>query len=214
MSDKKYFPQVFIPQSFEHAKDIILSSDPTGEKWIKETEQTCQAIVKAFKTQGQPINEQSLLLDYGCGIGRIAKRLIELTGCSILGLDISPGMLYYSLPYVNTDRFIPCPQPRIKTLSEAGMKADGAVAIWALQHCLEPNTDLKLISEALKPGSLFFVVNKIARYVPVEPTAGYVNWHDDKSNVLDLIMQDFELIETLPPIDSVEEGYCKVFRKK
>ena len=32
------------------------------------------------------------VLDYGCGIGRLAKPLIEKHSCDVIGVDISPNM--------------------------------------------------------------------------------------------------------------------------
>jgi SAM-dependent methyltransferase len=211
MNRDQYFPQVFIPQNIEHAKEIILSTDPTGEKWIRETDATAMAIRHALQRAQVPLTEQSLLLDYGCGIGRVAKKMIELSGCTVLGLDISPGMLYCSLPYVNSDRFIPCPQNRIRALAADGLKVDAAMAIWTLQHCLHPLEDVAMIHEILKPGGLFFVANKYDRYLPVTPLDSNIRWHDDKIDILKCIGEYFDLVESVSLGDATQE-YYRVYR--
>lgn len=214
MDSNNYFPQIFIPKNLEHAKEIILSTDPTGEKWIRETEVTANFVVRACVEARLPLGRNNILLDYGCGIGRIAKKIIELTDCTVLGSDISPGMLHHSIPYVNSERFIPCPQPGIDLLSQAGLKVDGATAIWTLQHCLNPAEDINRIYEILKPNGLFFVLNKYARYVPVTPVNNYVRWHDDKIDILKCIEGKFQSVDSLVPFDCGPEEYFRVFQKK
>ncbi len=214
MQRENYFPQVFIPQSMEHAKDIILSDDPTGEKWVRETDATARAMIESFARANSPLTDKSILLDYGCGIGRMAKRIIELTGCTVLGLDISPGMLHCSVPYVNSDRFIPCPQSQIAVLTKGGLRVDAAISVWTLQHCLNPAQDIAMIHEILKPNGLFFVVNKYARYLPITPTDSYVRWYDDKIDVLKCLGENFELAEDIPSIGNAGDDYYRAFRKK
>ncbi len=210
---ENYFPQVFLPQSLAHAKDIVLSSDPTGEKWMRQTEDTAHAIVRSFAALGKPLTRESLLLDYGCGIGRVAKRLIELTGCTVLGLDISPGMLYFSLPYVNSERFIPCPQMQLEALVRAGLRASGAIAIWALQHCENPAEDIAQIHRALQPGAPFFVTNKFSRYLPVTPTSPFARWHDDGMDVVAAIQEKFSFVQEIPSPETTAEDYCRLFQR-
>lgn len=214
MSRENYFPQVFIPQNLEHAKEIILTSDPTSSKWIEETNTTAETIINVFEKHRAPLTSQSLVLDYGCGIGRMAKKIIELSGCSVIGADISPGMLYHSVPYVHSDRFILCPQSQIGSLTQRGLKVDAAISIWTLQHCFNPAEDISAIHNILKPDGLFFVVNKFARYLPVTPVNTYVGWHDDKIDILTLLQENFELLESIESLGNPSQDYFHLYKKK
>jgi cyclopropane fatty-acyl-phospholipid synthase-like methyltransferase len=214
MSQEQYFPQVFIPQNLEHAKEIILSTDPTGEKWRRETDETATALFQSFEKAQLQLTDQSILLDYGCGIGRMAKKIIELSGCTVLGADISPEMLRYSWEYVRSDRFIACPQNRLGNLTWQGLRVDAAIAVWTLQHCLNPAEDIALVHEILKPNGLFFVVNKFDRYVPVTPNSNFARWYNDGIDVLKCISEKFELVESVSGLGEARSEYYRTYRKK
>ena len=46
-------------------------------------------LAKSYCSANHPIEN---VLDYGCGIGRIAKELILKTSCKVIGVDISESM--------------------------------------------------------------------------------------------------------------------------
>lgn len=210
--DQSYFPQAFIPSSFEHAKRIVLTPDGSADKWARETESTVDQIISSFAQAGSPILENSVLLDYGCGVGRIAKRLIERTGCAVVGVDMSPKMLEYSFSYVNSPRFVLCPQSALATLSDAGLRFHGALAVWVLQHCQDPAQDLRWIHKLLRDeAGHLFVVNKFTRHLPVTPVDQWVRWADDQIDVEALIRERFEQVVRLP---DVEASLYALFRKK
>jgi 2-polyprenyl-3-methyl-5-hydroxy-6-metoxy-1,4-benzoquinol methylase len=60
--------------------------DPTSteERWQVETPYVADLIGHALPT----IRPGDLLLDYGCGVGRIAKELIARHRCRVVGVDI------------------------------------------------------------------------------------------------------------------------------
>jgi ubiquinone/menaquinone biosynthesis C-methylase UbiE len=119
------------------------------------------------------IDKHSLVLDYGCGVGRIAKELINRTGCTVIGVDISSGMRGFAASYVDDDRFFACSPSSLELISN-DIKFDAAIAVWTLQHCLEPEEDLHAIRFSLYPGGRMFVVNNITRVVPTIER-GWVN---------------------------------------
>jgi SAM-dependent methyltransferase len=192
-----YFPEVFIPGNLDHAKAIILADDPKGEKWVKETEETASQIIQCFAQAGRPLQPGSVLLDYGCGVGRVSKRLIELTGCVILGLDFSPRMLEFAIPYVGSPGFVPCPPQALPILKKQGLQIQGAIAVLVLQHCLNPRQDIELIASVLEKDALFFVANSRGRYVPTTPKDGWAQWHDDGLDVRKEVLRSFELVSEL-----------------
>jgi cyclopropane fatty-acyl-phospholipid synthase-like methyltransferase len=53
---------------------------------LAETETLTDLIDRLFE-----IPPQTILPDYGCGIGRMAKELIKRPGCRIVGVDIRLG---------------------------------------------------------------------------------------------------------------------------
>jgi SAM-dependent methyltransferase len=84
-----YNPHIFDAIGEGHAKGIILTPEGgarTLERWEIETPYLVNLILNRVN-----LDRNSLVLDYGCGIGRIAKELIKQTGCHVIGVDISPS---------------------------------------------------------------------------------------------------------------------------
>ena len=211
MDPVQYWPQVFVPSSLEHAKSIILSADSTEESWKRETEETVTSMIEAFAAADRPIGPTSLLLDYGCGVGRLSRHLIERTGCTVLGTDIVPKMLEYSVAFVNSANFIVCPQRALPTLERQGLRVDGAFAVWVLQHCYDPRVELDFIARLLGDAGLLFVVNKTDRFVPVVPDSDWAKWHDDGVDVRSLARARFDEIRDC---GSAGDNYCALLRKR
>src|SRR4051812_1977873 len=82
-----YSPAVFHVPDLEAAKAIILTPTPdmtTDERWEVETRNLVEELGRVMD-----LGTQSRIVDYGCGIGRVAKALIDRYGCSVVGVDIS-----------------------------------------------------------------------------------------------------------------------------
>jgi SAM-dependent methyltransferase len=158
-----YDPSIFNVNDIASARSIILTPEDstTQTRWTKETPYLADLI-----TQNCEISPDSFLLDYGCGIGRMAKELILRHGCRVVGVDISPSMRALAPLYVASDRFFSCPPAMLDGLIERGMSFDGALSIWVLQHCQLPAGDIASIRRALRPAGKLFVVNAVRRCVP------------------------------------------------
>jgi SAM-dependent methyltransferase len=97
-----YTPGIFDRNSLAAAKQVILTvpRDIADEFWQRSTIATGKLILEAIRP-----TRDDVLLDFGCGIGRLAKELIGHTGCRIVGVDISAAMRRYAIEYVGSDRF-------------------------------------------------------------------------------------------------------------
>ena len=85
-----YAPGIFETPDLVSAQAIILTPEPgttTEERWRVET-----PYLAAQMAEHLDLNINSLVLDYGCGIGRLSKALIERTGCFVIGIDIAQRM--------------------------------------------------------------------------------------------------------------------------
>ena len=130
-----YNPAVFDVDDLLAAMRIILTPEDssTEVRWKTET-----PYLADLTGQWIEITRQSLLLDYGCGVGRMAKELIVRHACRVIGVDISPSMRALAPMYVASDRFFACPPAMLDGLIERGVRFDGALSVWVLQHCLNP----------------------------------------------------------------------------
>jgi SAM-dependent methyltransferase len=219
---RHYCPEVFAPDSLEHAKNIIIpggGSDPAF-RWHAETEETVAKILRLFAEAGKPLTERSILIDYGCGIGRVAKELIERTGCTVLGADISPGMLELAFRYVNSRNFVICPAVTLPLLRDKGFRADGAIACWTYQHCVSPSHDIALTASLLSEGGLLFVVNEDRQCIPVSAAQeGWADWTDNGEDVLSILRKNFvELADSPFPAELAgrlpASHFVKLFGKR
>lgn len=178
-----YSPRVFeAVSSIEHAKAVILTEEDqtTARRWRVETP---WLVDLAFRKLG--ITAGSTVLDYGCGIGRLAKGLVNKFGCRVIGVDISANMRALATHYVGSAKF-----EAISPEELPGRQFDAALAVWVLQHCPEPETDIAAIDRATQGPVL--VVNTKHRAVPGEDG----DWFDDGIDVAGLLARRFRTLDT------------------
>lgn len=89
------------------------------------------------------------ILDYGCGVGRIAKEIISQNpNVTVIGVDDSADQLKLAKEYVNDSRFIPV------LPCDLNQKVDLVYCVYVLQHIpsIEIREVLQRIHTFLKPG--------------------------------------------------------------
>jgi len=191
MGRPTYDPRIFEVSNLEEAKRIILTPEGginTEDRWEKETPFTVKQIIDLLKT-----NNNSILIDYGCGIGRLAKGLIERLGCNILAVDISLTMRQLAPAYVNSPLFSVCSPEVLDSLIANGLSVDSVYSVWVLQHCLDPLQDLLRIKRVLKPGGYLYILNNVCRAVPTDK-----GWINDSINVVDILKRLFKEVWSSP----------------
>jgi len=182
----QYNPKIFDTKTIEEAKKIILT--PTfgmeiEERWEKETLFLKEEIASFFKD----LDTNSVVVDYGCGIGRISKEIIEKIGCKVIGVDISESMRTMAKEYVKSPNFEAISPTLFREKVLDGLRCDGILAIWALQFALEPLSDVAFLKTALKQNGLLYVVNNKISTVPTNN--GFTN---NGVNILALLQFHFE----------------------
>ena len=212
MSDLDYRPEVFNPSSIDDARRIILTPEPglsTDERWIRETPYLADRLVETMMP-----DESSLVLDFGCGVGRLAKAVIERSGCTVLGVDISARMRAYAHIYVGSERFVATSPAGLDGLLANGLAVDHAYAVWVLQHCLDPALELRRIHAALTLGGTLCVINSTERWLPTDH-----GWRSDGKNISDLMRSGFVDVADMPllegPLSAAlkRSSFFKVLRK-
>ncbi|MBV9786016.1 MAG: class I SAM-dependent methyltransferase [Acidisphaera sp.] len=192
----RYYPEIYDAADLRRAKEIILTDEGPGAdtdtRWAVETPYILELLGQAFE-----LRPEMLLLDYGCGIGRMARAIIETAGCSVIGVDTSPRMRRLAEDYVGSERFVACSPAQFDTMVAAGLRVHAAIAIWVLQHCLTPAADIERIRRGLAAGGQCFVVNMLHRAVPAlrdaDASPGRFVWVNDGQDIAALLRQAFEV---------------------
>ena len=183
-SKLRYAKNVFEVRTLEEARRIILtpSEVTTDERWANETPYLTDRVAEFFGP-----DDNSFLLDYGCGVGRIPKELIRRFDSTVLGVDISLSMRQLAPGYVGDPRFACCDLPVLDVLIERGMRVDGAFAIWSLQHSPRVKADIDRIRRVLKRDGKLFVCNLNHFAVPTDK-----GWVDTGLDIRSLLADAFE----------------------
>lgn len=185
-----YIKEVFDVQTFEQAKHVVLTSDPEQpNKFEKETQFTINTIAENIV-----LTESSIVLDFGCGMGRIAKELISKFNCKVIGVDISSSMLTFAKLYTaNLNKFQGTHEYNTPET------VDVALSVLALQHAEDPKKEIDNIYNVLKPNGVFILLNESQRFVPGDIDARrYVIWKDDGFNVFDYVESKMKKFHSVP----------------
>ena len=213
MTDSDYLSNFFEVSNIEEAKQKILTPEngvTTEERWQKETIPLVNMLLNKLQ-----ISEGNTVIDYGCGIGRISKDLLEKINCTVVGVDISKSMRALAEFYCNSETFMSCSTTSLKNLTNTGFRANQAFCIWVLQHAEDPLYDLQILHDVLLDGGHFLVLNLDVRCLP---TSG--GWKNDNINVKLEIEKVFKVVEYFsPPKDSITDlarltSFCGLFQKR
>lgn len=208
-----YAPQVFDAPNEAIARQIILTAEfghSTDRRWEVETPYLAELLASSLG-----LTDGMIVLDYGCGIGRLAKALIERVGCHVIGLDISYNMRLLGAQYVGSPRFTPVSPEAFTAMLAKGLTCDAAFSVWVLQHCMRPADDIALIHRALRPGGRACVVNNTGRAVPTHESG----WVSDGISVQKLLSEAFtverigRLDSTVLPSEAIELSFIADLRK-
>ncbi|MFM9962422.1 MAG: methyltransferase domain-containing protein [Planctomycetaceae bacterium] len=129
----------FRAASIEAAKQSVVggcNGRHFEERWEQETPAFAQAILRHLPKR------RCTILDYGCGVGRLAKEILSRRkNITILGVDASADELHWASAYVNDPRFVPL------SPAELDQPVDAIYCIYVLQHV--PAIELRQVIERM-----------------------------------------------------------------
>ncbi len=184
-----YDPSVFEQTNAEDAKNIILTAEDgvsTQTRWDTETPWLLKLISQYI------VKPKCLIVDYGCGIGRLSAPLVNL-GHPVIGVDISYSMRKLATDQISNDRFVAMTPMMFDQLVNIGIKADFILSIWMLQHCLDLEAEVSRFYRSLTKGGLLAVVDMRHRAIPTNQ-----GWVNDGKNVNKTLSDHFNLIQQYP----------------
>ena len=208
-----YQPQVFEQPTLEEAQGIILTPEngrSTAERWQSETPYLAGKVLQRLSE-----NQARLVMDFGCGVGRLSRELVQHAGVSVIGVDASESMRKMAPDYVASPNFIATGAEGLAALVAGGLRYDAALSVWVLQHCLDPAQEIDRIAAGLAVGGLFFVVDMTHRAVPTDQ-----GWVNDGQSIMGLLDQRLERLAVeayaapdAPP-DLLRSGWIGWWRKR
>jgi len=136
----------FIVNTLDQAMDSVVG-DCNG--WLSKDRFELETPIFAKAISFYLPSESSVVLDYGCGMGRIAKEMLKQNKqISVIGLDASIGELTQAKAYVSDERF-QCILPE-----ELNEPVDLIYCIYVLQHvpAIELRHAIERMHYYLKPG--------------------------------------------------------------
>jgi SAM-dependent methyltransferase len=192
LTSSDYRPEAFDSPTDAGARWVILTPEAglsSEERWTRET-----AYLKPYLDK----LPNGVILDYGCGIGRLSKGLIDKGNRVVMGVDISPSMLKQAANYLGIPRlyhFVGFQASIFESVVKEGMyKCDGGIAVWSLQHVYYLATTIATIAASMKSGAPFLLVNRPERFIPVQGDGEYV-WASDTQD-LDAMMDRYFTLES------------------
>ena len=214
-----YYKDMFKVRDLQEAKAIILTEEQQGgdyqERWDRETE-----YMQGLFAEGLGDLNGKTILDFGCGIGRLSKALLQQYDCHVLGVDISPDMRRLAQDYVADDRFSVLSYEMFCQLGGTGrLQVDCGLAVYVLQHVYDPAHDIQLLQQVVK--DRLFVLNLQHRAVPVlDSETGAKKFYLDQqpeaqADVTKLLEARFTLQKQLPldadKISMTHLHWCRIY---
>lgn len=185
----RYVKETFDPVSIDHAKHIVLTSDPNNpDKFEKETAALLDILASELE-----ITSISTVLDFGCGMGRVSKELVHRFNCNVVGVDISERMKIFAMLYVSNPKKF-----KIAETIETGF-FDFCIAAFVLQHTENPKSEISKIVNGLNDNGILVLLNENIRYVPADVARdSNVIWHDDKFDVHGEVEKYLTKVKSIP----------------
>lgn len=204
---------VFEVPSLEIARRVTLTNEggmTTDQRWERETPYLIDDVGKFL-----PIQPESVVLDYGCGPGRMSKGLIERYACRAIGVDTSQSMRLLAPEYVMSERFTTWSPELLERMLAKGFRADFCVCTWVIQHAFDAMDVISRINRTLRPGGLLYAMNQQTRCVPTNK--GYANDGFDVPGALASTFHEEHrgaLPTTVAPDLLARQSVIQVLRKK
>ena len=200
----RYVKEAFDVTTITQAMNVVLSTEvDKPEKFQKET----QYLIDIINNENIITNE-STVLDFGCGMGRVSKDIIKKFDCTVLGYDISESMKTFATLYVSNPR-------KFKTISQLpdNNSIDVCLSIFVLQHVENPKQEIENIVNILKPNGHLVLINEDNRFIPSDvDNKGYVIWDNDNFNVFTEIEKHLTIVKQIPYINP--EKNIVIYRKQ
>ena len=195
---------MFKPKQFQEGQHAVVgdcNGIPMEKRWEIETPLFAEYILNHLS--GYSGNALPLILDYGCGVGRLAKEVLKKP-CTVWGVDTSLDMLNQATAHVNNPNF----HTSLPRLLPQHLQFNLIYCVYVLQHApaIELREILSRIYHRLKDDGIFVFCSSEYRMC-----IRYDNpqFFDDRFlgvNIVEEISRYFEKVEDLFPQTTLDSN--------
>jgi SAM-dependent methyltransferase len=192
----------FQPMSFDEGRHHVVG-DCNGfsmaERWEAETPAFAEAILRRARLAGPARKRGCRILDYGCGVGRLAKAMLTRSdSVRVTGVDASEAMLNQARNYVANSRFEAFSPETLHRFHDP-RTFDIACCVYVLQHvpAVEIRDVLARIHYFMKEDGVFVHCSSDCRMAITFNRSGFF---DDRFLGVDLQFEISRLFEPLGPL--------------
>ena len=132
------------------------------------------------------INKDSLILDFGCGDGKIAKTIIEKFDCNIIGVDIAKKAREIASKN-NPKNFKTLSPKQFQESVINGLRFDMALVLDVIEYSPSPIVDLSLIKASLKDDALVYLTTSKDNKIPTKD--GFLNLDTNKDEIISFLLK-------------------------
>lgn len=131
--------KLFKPHSLEEGMHAVVgdcNGIPMDVRYREETPVFAEKIYQLCQIASPATQDSNYhILDYGCGVGRLAKELLKHDDCFVCGVDDSADMREQATKNANHPNFVAAPPREIESFMEPlHTKFDVAYLVYVLQH--------------------------------------------------------------------------------
>jgi len=188
---------LFKERSFAEASKSVIdvcNNIPFSERWEKETPPFATAILRHFE------HKEGIILDYGTGVGRLAKEIIKQNETvEVVGVDDSLVQLTHAKNYVDSPRF------SAVLPTQLTKHVDLVFCVYVLQHipAVSLREAITRMHYWLRPGGKLVLCTAFARMAPRYDK--HLTFFDDRMLGVNIRAEVERLFEPVGDLFTAEE---------
>jgi len=147
MNKGKFYDAAWIASDVEHSKRLVFDYEAFDfeKRWENETQFTID-LIDAHTS----LDHTSRVLDYGSGVGRLAKPVIERFGCCVDAYEPSADLRLHAKTYVGDERYQHVTEPQTYDL---------IICAWVALLIDDVDGLYDMFASVLKPTGMLLVID-------------------------------------------------------